>query len=360
MAELKVTLQLPVEGVKGLQNMAKPPMLIDDLIPQGAIVIITAPSYTGKTFLALEMARAVATGSPFLGHYAIPNPGNVYLIEQDSPKYDTGALFAAMLRRTAEEYRGEYLSPLDRIYISWHPGIDLLQPLTPHIIANTIQHFSTFEGMANGPRWTIDEHGEYQEIDPEIVTNGARLVILDTLRACNTGDENDSGAMEKVMRALKDVRKATGATVVVLHHDNAAGSRLRGSTAIEGAADTIFRLSKSRKGKTISCTVRKARAVQPESFRFSINTLEVPALGTVKEVRFEGTIEAHEVEEADSENELLSYIGSRVEVSGADLKEWAALNGLSVPTLERRLRDLKGQLAVRRDGRQSYYKRNTA
>jgi hypothetical protein len=51
----------------------QPAELIEHLLPEKALTIISAPSYTGKTHIAIEMGLALATGENFLEHFAGPN-----------------------------------------------------------------------------------------------------------------------------------------------------------------------------------------------------------------------------------------------------------------------------------------------
>jgi hypothetical protein len=47
----------------------QPVMLIEHLIPEKALTVMAAPSYTGKTHIAIEVGLAMATGTDFLGHF---------------------------------------------------------------------------------------------------------------------------------------------------------------------------------------------------------------------------------------------------------------------------------------------------
>jgi len=72
------------------------------------------------------------------------------------------------------------------------------------------------------------------------------VLIFDTLRASQSGDENDSRAMAKVMNRMKELRDF-GFTIILLHHtakntDNVS----KGSTAIVDLADHILGLTMVR------------------------------------------------------------------------------------------------------------------
>jgi hypothetical protein len=60
--------------------------LIDRILPEG-VTFIGALSGAGKTWVALSMAKALTTGSPFLGNYKVPEPVNVlYLVPEAGAK----------------------------------------------------------------------------------------------------------------------------------------------------------------------------------------------------------------------------------------------------------------------------------
>ena len=50
----------------------KPEQLIEHLLPANALTVMAAPSYTGKTHVAIEMGLSLATGTSFLDHFAGP------------------------------------------------------------------------------------------------------------------------------------------------------------------------------------------------------------------------------------------------------------------------------------------------
>ena len=61
-----------VVDVSELQDKMLPPMkwLIDDLLPVGGVVMLSAKPKMGKSFLAIQLALSVASGDKFLGFQA--------------------------------------------------------------------------------------------------------------------------------------------------------------------------------------------------------------------------------------------------------------------------------------------------
>jgi len=350
---------LETEGSGALENIPKPWMLIDGLIPQGAVCVLAGRGYSGKTFLAMEVARAIVTGQPFLGHYKVPeySRGNVLFIEQDSPKYDTGNAIWAMIKEQwkAEKTDAEVQHVLEGLRLAWHPGLNLMQRMDAYTIVKTANSLFTHLKNTITTEFIFSEEGDIigERPDGEIEEEGYRgtkLIVLDTLRALNTGKENESDDMEPIIQNLKLIRHLTGATILLIHHTGAGDERTRGSTAIEDGADfTMF--VKGRKGKA-KVEIRKARAVQPLDFKFEITSQEKPELGLTKQVVFRGELEEQDSDD-EAPNQLAEYLKKQGEVSREQLLEWSALNGMSSATLDRRLKELA--VSKRSEGRRVFY-----
>lgn len=72
-------------------------------------------------------------------------------------------------------------------------------------------------------------------------TIGAKLIVLDTqARMSGALDENDARDMGRYIDSCEALKRATGACVLNIHHSAKNGSHLRGSTAVQGAADTVI------------------------------------------------------------------------------------------------------------------------
>jgi RecA-family ATPase len=80
------------------------PFLVEQLIADKAITAIYGPAKAGKTWLALELACAVASGGLALGAFEIPEPGPVIVVLEESGK-------AALWRRLDMLVRGNTQTP---------------------------------------------------------------------------------------------------------------------------------------------------------------------------------------------------------------------------------------------------------
>ena len=79
-------------------------------------------------------------------------------------------------------------------------------------------------------------------------------MVFDTLSRCSLGaDENNQKDMGFILESLDKVRQETGATVIAVHHTNAAGGRERGSTVIRGGMTVMLEVSKEDDLIAVSC-----------------------------------------------------------------------------------------------------------
>ncbi len=173
--------------------------LVEGLLPRGWPGLLTAETKTGKTLLAFDLARAVATGGTFLGQQAMRGP--VLLALADDPPI--------LSRKRLRALRG-----CPDVYVS----IDRWTPTTSEAIGQAVA-----------------------DICPA-------LVVVDTLvKAVSSikGDENDSSTMDAIMEAFSAWSGNEKTTVILIHHLNRTGTA-RGSSAIGGAAPFELRLERIR------------------------------------------------------------------------------------------------------------------
>ncbi|MFD6661717.1 AAA family ATPase [Micromonospora chalcea] len=110
------------------------------------------------------------------------------------------------------------------------------------------------------------------------------LIVLDTQARITVGlDENSNGAMSVLTEAVRSLKAATRACVLVVHHTGRNGGDARGASAIDGAQDTEIRVERPEaKGKRAALTATIGTDKQKdgdESVRFDVQ-LQVMDLGT--------------------------------------------------------------------------------
>ena len=213
---------------------AEPAWLIPGLIPKGGTVQITGPQKSFKTFLALEMALGVASGSETFGHRPLIAP----------VVYVAGENAAAIALKHVPAWRLAHA----------HEG-----PLPFFIVPNM-------------PR--AAETAEIEELIREIKAReiAPAVVVIDTAtRALRGLDENSAKDMGIFSAACEHIQRELDCTVIVIRHtgkDAARGGR--GSNVIEGDFDTVLAVERHEKSMFVALTVKEQRnaAEREEPFAF--------------------------------------------------------------------------------------------
>ena len=187
-----------------------PEYLVAGLIPRRGVGSAYGPSGTGKTTLIAQLLTAVATGRPFFGHAVNSRGACVYVATEDV------AGFKVRLR-SAKLAAGLSLMEAIGVYTFPEP-IDLRDPVS-------VARFVRFLENADFPQ-------------------PLELIVLDTYAASMPGaSETSSEDTTTAMAHAARWRDALQATVLMVHHTNASGSRERGHSAMRGACDFMISLA---------------------------------------------------------------------------------------------------------------------
>lgn len=187
--------------------------LIKGVMTQNEIALLVGPSQSGKSFLAVDLAMAVARGCNWFGRK----------VSKGLVIYQAGESAAGLRRRRLPAY-------------AQHQGVDD-QPLPFVLLQNQIDLF-------NG-----DEHAHAlaKECKAHAAAHDAplRLIVIDTFaRATPGANENDGRDMGAIVERCEFIRRETGATVLLVHHMNAGGTKARGHTSLFAAVDSTINCRK--------------------------------------------------------------------------------------------------------------------
>jgi RecA-family ATPase len=175
--------------------------VVDRLIPKESITVLFGKGGIGKTWLMMDMARCIGSGIDYLGYETRQTP--VIFVDFENP-------VAVLNTRT------QRLGEAEGVHF-WRVGNELKPP------------------KLDSPEWE-----QYKELPEESV------LVFDTLRASQSGDENDSRDMAEVMNRMKELRDM-GFTIILLHHTAKNTDKVsKGSTAIVDLADHILGLTRVR------------------------------------------------------------------------------------------------------------------
>ena len=226
----------PISADKLYYKTFKPShALVEGIIPKGLTVLAGSPKI-GKSWMALDLAIAVASGGSFLGR-SVKQTGVFYLCLEDTEQ----RIQKRMYELTDEAPSGLYFSTsVDRIG----------------------------NGFTKGVVEMIRDH-------PEI-----ELVIVDTLQKVRKSDDGSSsgsyGKDYEELAALKRIADLNDRSILVIHHlrklkdKNDPFNEISGSTAISGASDTNMVLRKLEGSSTAELYIR-GRDVEERKFILEFN-----------------------------------------------------------------------------------------
>lgn len=295
---------LRLYSTQELITLPPPTWQIDGIVPMGAFVALYGPPGNGKTFVALDMAMSVATGTKWNGQDV--DPGSVL--------YISGEGGAGIGKRAAAWLQVKGIKP-ERARIMW-----LLEAIPVYADSPSIQIL-------------------LDRIEQE-VREYPSLVVVDTLARCFDGNENEQEDMGRFVAGIDRLRKEFDATLLILHHSRLDGTRERGNTSFKGAADTMIKLSHDSGSMltTLSCEKQKDFEDFP-----SIDMLRtVVDLGNGVTSCIMQSLENENTEENRiHRSEILFDIISRVHpATYSQIKEASGVH-MKDSTLKRALKDLK-------------------
>ncbi len=183
----------------GWDKPVLPPIyLLEGIIPEAKVVTFFAEGGSVKTWSALALAIAVATGKPWLDQYAVKQGKVLYLDYEDGP-YEVS-------RRVSILNNREDVPDLGYLY--------------------------------GGPQ--IDRAGLWTALAQKVLDEQIKLVVVDSLGAGMPGDadENTTAFAQGIKIAGRFTE--TGCTVVFVHHSNKSGG-MRGTSAARDQSDCVFK-----------------------------------------------------------------------------------------------------------------------
>jgi hypothetical protein len=208
--------------------------LVEQLWCAHAVGVIGGAPKCAKTWLGLDVALSVATATPCLGKYTVPEPGPVliYLAEDALPA-------------VRERIDG----------MARHRGLDLDQ-VEIHVIT--------------APALRLDHDRDRTRLWETVRRLRPKLLLLDPLVRLHGIDENHAGDVAELLGYFRLLQRQFGLSVLLVHHTRknapdgvAAGQGLRGSGDIHAFGDSNLYLRRTEQHLILSSEHRAAPASSP-------------------------------------------------------------------------------------------------
>jgi hypothetical protein len=175
--------------------------LVTGLWADEAVGIIGGEPKCCKSFLALDLAVAVAAGTPCLRRFEVPRPGRVLLYPAEDALH--------IVRRRLDGIcaaAGRSLAELD------------VQVIT-------------------APSLRLDLETDRVRLDDTVAKLKPRLLILDPFVRLHRIDENASGEVAPLLAFLRDLQRRHAVSVAVVHHARKGAGTIRAGQALRGSSE---------------------------------------------------------------------------------------------------------------------------
>lgn len=200
-------LELPVSRAADLElASSEHPWLVQKLWTRHAVGIVGGVPKSCKSWLGLDLAVSVASGTPCLGRFAVDDPGTtlVYLAEDALPLV-RGRIDGLCL------HRGLSLASLDLLVIT-------------------------------APSLRLDLAADQARLRATVARCKPRLLVLDPLVRLHRLDENSSADVSALLGFLRELQREHKVAIVLVHHLSKRrradlGQSLRGSGDLHAWTD---------------------------------------------------------------------------------------------------------------------------
>jgi phage/plasmid primase-like uncharacterized protein/KaiC/GvpD/RAD55 family RecA-like ATPase len=223
-----------------------PDELVEGLMTIGSSVVVYGDSNSGKTFWALSVATAIATGTDCYGRKT--DPGLVVYLASEAP---------ASIRSRMQAIKQFYGCSLENLAMVPVP-----------------MNFYSGDQDAN-------DVIELVKAVEQIKGKPVRLIIGDTLARMSAGANENSGEdMGPVMARFDQVATATGAAMMIIHHNGKDAARgARGWSGIRAHIDTEIEVTEKDGSRSVTVTKQRELPSKGETIYFRLEVIE---MGTTK------------------------------------------------------------------------------
>jgi len=219
--------------------------LIEPLWLAAGVGVLGGPPKVCKTFLAAELALAVAAGSQALGRYTVHLPGAVLFYGAEDS--------LAALRVRFEGLATARSLPLDTL------------PLY----------------LLDVPMLRLERHHDLRRLRGAVEQCRPRLLVLDPFVRIARIDENSAAEVSAVLGSLRAIQRDYDVAVLIVHHARKTpaahpGLALRGSSDFAAWSDSNLYLT--RRSRTLTLYLEHRSAAPPDPLELRLLTEPAPHL----------------------------------------------------------------------------------
>ena len=275
--------------------------LVDGLWGRQAVGIIGGEPKCGKSFLALDLAVAVAAGVPCLRRFETDQPGPVLMFAAE----DAGHIVRRRLQGIAAAADADFQT------------LDI--------------------AVIDAPALRLDHRNDRQRLEETVERIRPRLVVLDPLVRLHGVDENAVADIAPILGFLRDLQRRFDTAILLVHHPRKSGATrpgqaLRGSSELHAWGDSNLYLR--RRDRQIVMTVEHRAAAGLNDIEIELaDDGEGPALRLRRQVPDEATT----VRETPEERIVRVLMDAEEPLLQSEIRKCAGARNATVTTALREL-----------------------
>lgn len=213
--------------------------LVQQLWGTAAVGVIGGPPKHAKSWMGLDLAVSVASGTACLGRFPVDTPGPVIVYMAEDKLYDVRERIDQLCR---------------------HRGLSLARLARLHVIT--------------APTLRLDQEADCQALQQTLTILQPKLLLLDPLVRLHRLDENSAAEISGLLGFLRDLNRRHDVAIILVHHmakraRHDLGQALRGSSDIHAWVDSACYLM--RHNDHLRLTVQHRAAPSPEPMRLRLS-----------------------------------------------------------------------------------------
>jgi len=213
--------------------------LVEGLWADQAVGIVGGEPKSGKSFLALDLAVAVASGAPCLGRFPVAKTGRVLLYAAEDAYHVVRQRLQGIAKAASVDF----------------DSLDVFLIMTPVL--------------------RLDDSMHRERLQETVESVKPKLLVLDPFARIHSSiDENAATDVARVLAYLRGLQRRFHTAVLLVHHARKgaahlrAGQALRGSTEFHGWGDSNLYLR--RKGKDLLLSIEHRAAPSTDDLRIEL------------------------------------------------------------------------------------------
>lgn len=295
LAEPEIKVVYKLLSVRELLTLPSPRWLVDTFIQESGLWLLFGESSHGKSFVAMDVLGCIARGGTWCGK-TISQAGPVVYINADG-----GLGFRDRFNAWLEANQA---NPDTTPFYTLNEDVPIWDP-------RAIDHFN---------------------VSLSLLPEKPVCLVVDTYSRCIAGkDENNQGESSAAVKNLDALRQEWGCAVGLIHHTDAQGKKIRGSSVLIGAADSAWRVTRGmNQHVSVDCTKQRNGPDNVPGFSFQLRPV-ASAPGQVALFQTGATNPA--TERSRLENSLEVMIEAYPNSLQSELAEWTGLDTRRVSEL---------------------------